>query len=752
MTSNELKNSAPAKMKQLVKEINECIKSIQSYIQIDRQEILLMTVTDISNFNNPVLEGDTLFYKQGDLPSRPVEYLQSLIAATDNIVCSHVSDEDIEQLAYRYLHDQKILFNKSIQYLFYRELALGDGSEISRLISEAQLMHMVRGNRYRFFQIDYLRPLLLAHNDEFQELFDMTANELVAGYEKLEKALSNGRLEGMEVLMRLFEKSELADDFDILSLPEEDLKAAKEASLEAFSKHHFNVKKITGWPKTFIDALSFTPGEARFFEEGEMQYWPIVTLPIVDRPFILINGESYCFDYYSLTDNFYRAIQKSILRIDSNYSERWQQEQKEASERMVESIFKDMLPGCVTYMDNCYGSKKHRRENDLLIKYRDALLVIEVKAGHFTDAPPMSDFDSHINCYKELIEKSNSQCVHMREYICSSNTDLVLYNEYMQPKETLDISDIKNIFCLSITVDNINTYASRAEKLAFLNLEEGVSCIAIDDLMTYREYFDNSLEFLHFLKQREIAALNERLALTDEFDHLGMYIAHNCYSLEVDSIPEKGILYMSGYREELDKYFERVGTSLPQLEKPRQSMPERFREIIDVLYSSGNPKAVQISLYLLDFSGDTREQLADGIEMALKRQAITNRQLAFSFSGTGNSIRMTYFVFQDDLSDAKSDQQMFDYVAATLLANNENERILLSFQFDISHTLQTVDMQVISSNQIPSNRIVELKNRGRKMGDFRVAKHIEQYGKIGRNQLCPCGSGMKYKRCHGQNK
>lgn len=749
MISNELKNSAPAKMKQLVKEINECIKSIQSYIQIDRQEILLMAVTDISNFSNPVLEGNILFYKQGDLPSHPVEYLQSLIAATDNTVYSHVSDEDIEQLVYRYLQDQKILFNKSIQYLFYRELALGDGSEISRLAFEAQLMHMVRGNRYRFLQIDYLRPLLLAHNDEFQELFDMTANEVVAGYEKLEKALSNGRLEGIGVLMRLFEKSELADDFDISSISEEDLKAAKEASLEAFSEHHFNVKKITGWPKTFIDALSFTPGEARFFEEGEMQYWPIVTFPIVDRPFILINGESYCFDYYSLTDNFYRAIQKLILRTDSNYSQRWQQEQKEASERMVESIFKDMLPGCVTYMDNCYGSKKHRSENDLLVKYRDALLVIEVKAGRFTDVPPVSNFDSHIKLYKELIEKSNSQCAQMRDYIRSSNTDLVLYDERMQPKETLDISDIKSIFCISITVDNINTYAARAEKLGFLNLEEGVSCIAIDDLMTYKEYFDNPLEFLHFLKQREIAALNERLALNDELDHLGMYIAHNCYSLEVDSIPEKGILYMSGYREELDNYFERVGTPLPQLEKPRQSMPKRFREIIDVLHSSGNPQAVQISLYLLDFSSDAREQLANGIETTLERQAITNRQLAFSFSGTGRSIRMTYFVFQDELSDAKSDQEMFDYAAATLLANNENERILLSFKFDMSRTLQTVSMRVISADQIPSNRIVELKNRGKQMGDFRVAKYIEQHGKIGRNQPCPCGSGMKYKRCHG---
>ena len=24
------------------------------------------------------------------------------------------------------------------------------------------------------------------------------------------------------------------------------------------------------------------------------------------------------------------------------------------------------------------------------------------------------------------------------------------------------------------------------------------------------------------------------------------------------------------------------------------------------------------------------------------------------------------------------------------------------------------------------------------------------YGKVGRNAQCPCGSGKKYKRCHGQ--
>lgn len=751
MIGDELKNIAPVKMEHLAKEIGECIESIQSYIQIDQQEKLLMAVTDISNYSNPSLEGNILFYKQDDLPSHPVEYLQSLIVSTDNTILAHVTDEDIERLAYQYLHDQEVLFEKSMQYLFYRYLTLNDGSETSWLAFEAQMMHMVRGNRYRFLQVDYLRPLVLVHDDEIQKLFSITADEIVNGYKRLEEALSSGRLESLGTLMKLFDKVGSTGNFDFSKISGEDLKAAKEASLEAFSVHHFNVGRITGWPKELINALSFAPGEAHFFEEGEMQYWPIVTLPNVDRPFITINGKIYCFDYYSLTDNFYRAIQKAVLHIDPGYSERWQQKQKEASESMVRSVFEDMLPGCTSYTNNCYGTKKHRNENDLLIRYRDALLIIEVKAGRFTDAPPVSDFNSHISHYKDLIQKSNSQCAQMRDYIRKSSTDLVLYDKHMQPKTVLDISNINTIFCLSVTMENINTYAARAEKLCFLNLKEGVSCIAVDDLMTYREYFDNPLEFLHFLKQREIASLNERLALNDEFDHLGMYIAHNCYSLEVDSISEEGTLYMTGYREKLDSYFERVGTPLPQLEKPRQNMAKRFREIIDVLFSSENPHAVRISSYLLDFSSDARTQLSDSIEMVLKRQASTGRQCAFSFSGTGKSIRITCFVFQNELHDAQSNQEMFDYVAATLLANNEDERMLASFRFDAGHILQEVNIRSISSCEISPSRLDELKSCGEQRGDFRVAKYREQHGKIGRNQPCPCGSGQKYKKCHGRN-
>mgnify|MGYP000907858758 CR=1 FL=1 len=90
VNGNEIKNEASAGMKQLAEEINERIESIRRYIQIDRQEILLMAVSDITTFSNPIPEGDVLFYRQDDVPSRPVEYckVSSLQRITQSVPMS----------------------------------------------------------------------------------------------------------------------------------------------------------------------------------------------------------------------------------------------------------------------------------------------------------------------------------------------------------------------------------------------------------------------------------------------------------------------------------------------------------------------------------------------------------------------------------------------------------------------------------------------------------------------------------------
>jgi len=53
---------------------------------------------------------------------------------------------------------------------------------------------------------------------------------------------------------------------------------------------------------------------------------------------------------------------------------------------------------------------------------------------------------------------------------------------------------------------------------------------------------------------------------------------------------------------------------------------------------------------------------------------------------------------------------------------------------------------------IPNERLDELREVGQKMLDLRIKNYKRQNAvkKVGRNESCPCGSGKKYKRCHGK--
>jgi preprotein translocase subunit SecA len=43
------------------------------------------------------------------------------------------------------------------------------------------------------------------------------------------------------------------------------------------------------------------------------------------------------------------------------------------------------------------------------------------------------------------------------------------------------------------------------------------------------------------------------------------------------------------------------------------------------------------------------------------------------------------------------------------------------------------------------------KNRSTKQGETSPVTIRRTYPKVGRNDPCPCGSGKKYKNCHGKN-
>ena len=524
--------------------------------------------------------------------------------------------------------------------------------------------------------------------------------------------------------------------------------AGKEFAEKFLGTQLRNVITITGWPEKFVRSLSWEVNECKdFFDEKDFSGWPIVDLPIQKRPFIKIGDQYYCFDYYSFIDNFYRALQKAVSREIPSYH--WSDFQKEASEQMVADVFSQILPGCSTLRDNYYPinkSIKQLAENDLLVQYENILLIVEVKAGSFVYTAPLTDFENHIVSYQNLIEKADKQCKNTYDYLLSSD-EAIIYNQDASIKTKINIREIKDVFTISVTIDNINDYAARAEKLKFLELKSKAICISIDDLMVYREFFDSPLVFLHFLQQRRQATQESKLALSDELDHLGMYIKHNMYCIQLQDYPDDAHIRFYGYREELDKYFCKLYH--PQLCPPKPSLkiPDLFLKAINYLEKSDFKDKIQASNYLLNFSTDAREQLCQSVEYALQRQPQVKQMISFGTAGSGKlDLRYTSFVEQPEVP-AFTEEYKRQYTLSTLLWNDDPNRIMLDFVFDSNRHLVSFKYTQYTIADIKPTERENLWDMGKERANLRLNIYLKQHQQINPSDICPCGSGKEYGTC-----
>lgn len=685
---------------------------------------------------------------------RMAEYIQSILVSCPKSECR--ADDEQSKRFFEISKDITDLFELIHQYyIAYGAQVIKGGAideDLHKELFEAQLMYHVRGKRYQFIESEYYEQLLTPHSQELESIFQISGGDIVEGIKKLQYALSQGRIDPFNELGKLFNEFLDAEEENREILIERQREKGRHLFACLFGTTLNDVCSITGWPEQFVRELSFGLGaDNSFFDHPEYPGWPIIDLPIQKRPFIEIDGRFYCFDYYSFVDNFYRTIQKTVSRLDKEYN--WNAVQKEASENMVAGLFQRLLPGCTVYANNYYPkgkSKKQLCENDLLVIYFGVAIIVEVKAGSFVYTAPLVDYEQHIKSYKKLIEEPDLQCKRTYDYLLA-NDAAVFYTESGEEKAQIDVSTLSDIYMLSVTIDNINEFASKAEKLSFLKLQCEAISLSVDDLMVYAHYFESPLKFLHFLKQRRAATKVAKLATNDELDHLGLYIKHNCYYMDFEKNSEFSLISLFGYREELDDYFGKLYHSKLKPTKPAQNLPPIIEKIIGFLDKSDLCNKVIISNYLLDFSHNAKEELSNEIEYTLMRQRETRSYIALSSAGRlPTDLRYTCFIIQPGIRAASATEQA-DYVMSTMLWNGDEDRTLICIEFNSFEEITKIVFQTYKKDEIPLDRTEELFSKGKERAEMRVRVYKQQHGtKIGRNEDCPCGSGKKYKKCCGR--
>lgn len=626
-----------------------------------------------------------------------------------------------------------------------------DDEEEKLYVQAQQIWTNITGKRYYYFEKYYLEQLLSIHNDIFEKTFGITIQDFIDGIDKIGQSII---FELGHVFNNAHKIMDKYPDIDNKNVPQDVVDTMTEFYNKFIDFDLFDVGKITNFPVKLLDQLSFAIGEEQDFLNGNYAGTPLNTLSTKIRPFIKINGKYYCFDQHVLFDNLYRIVKRIILYNNPNYSESWNEKQKNASEQFCLNLFRKILPNAEIFQNiytRCYvneSDKKDWRENDILIMYDDQLLVIEVKAGAFSPISPTYDFTAFKKSINELLSKPVKQGEKLLETFFKDKI-INIYDKDKRKLKTLKHSDYNDITICSISLDDFTNFTAKSHLLKSLGFQlpkYPVWSLSIDDLLVFSDLFENNpTQFFHFLSNR-VGILKTDSDYQDEMDHLGLYFEKNDYSYLIAQ--ENTKISISSFSEQIDNYYQRISPNgILDSKKPNQNIPTRIQEIINCANKS-NKKLRRKSIgKILDLDGNQRIDFDQKIEYCLKRQYNTK-----NITPIQTNI-FTFICLQQNIS-YNNINEIDMYIYSNMLIMNESHTILIKAYYDINNKLYDLDFLEYDMENLSKTQIIEINKFSNLIKEKRIKNYVidNNLKKIGRNDKCPCGSGKKYKKCCGFNK
>ena len=705
------------------------------------------------------------------LAMRMIDYIQSVIAAVPPAPEQSKPADDVWEELKKNVDELFTLVNGPYMAARTAERKLNDSSydeQHEELYFKSQVYWTtVRGDRYPVHLIEQLRDFLTPQEDILREVFGVSAEEIVTAVENIEFSLTLGVNKVKDDFAAFHKDCLAAMEEDVAAgVPFRDLKELGKYSVEKrgwserrddiFDRlHHFglfDLQKITKLPSAFLRELSWEPGEeTAFFGGSDMIGWPLHEWPIHRRPFLHVGGRFYCFDVYAVRDHLYRILSRAVFRLRPDLKQQWEDRQRETSEAVAVSLISGLLNGAPAFAPAYYqwpptkSPAKNWCECDgvVVADVDEHLFIIEVKAGAFTHTAPTNDFPAHIASAKNLIDKPLSQGRRFLEYLNSADEVPVFDREHRELAR-LRRDRFEVITICGVTLDALTDLAAQAEHLKPMGVDVGTTpvwSVSIDDLRVMRDLLPNPLIFLHYLRQRRRAvAQTSAIRIDDELDHLGLYFTHNDYLQAALRISASEPTMWRGYKEPIDQYYHALlleGTAT----RPGQKLPPVLQQIVDRLATQQSRGRARAAAALLDVDSSSRAQLAMLLDHAIARQRIGGPPTPASVYG---NVAVTIFCWRDGVvsRDATYAREMTLGLAA--LAGEES-RLLFELMFDGDGSLVDIAFQWLRPDSIdPADR-----SRIDELAEATYRLRVAAEGKIGRNAPCPCGSGQKYKKCHG---
>lgn len=633
---------------------------------------------------------------------------------------------------------------------------------------------MLRGHRYQVLEREFFRYVLSPHNEVLKEVYGIDANSIAEGFQNMADSTRTGYAKAIAEMRKQFEAATAFAATQGKPLKDvgaawvasnaEQSKAAGQAMDDMFRGGIANVSRHTALPPTLLADLAYRRGEeTEFFAPGSFAGTPYRTLPARKRPLIQLGADYYAVDPCFARDSGYRALLHNLLQRKPEYKKAFEHRQKTMSEAAFGDILASQLPGAIVLQEVYYKDPvgKQWSENDTLILIDDVLFLIEAKAGAAaTIASPALDFGRHAQSVQDLVLKAYKQCERFFKYLNSAE-EVPLYHlvggkyeECMRVRR----SDYRVMVPIGLTVESFSPFSAYCKELPEIEPLLGKHAfisLSIDDLFVLKRLLPTPGSFVHYMEVRQAVAGMRRAHLFDELDHLGAYLKKNRFDQDMAEQlrgGKVGLVMWNGMSEIVDRSFE--GEDWEVRPFPKQEFPDEVLKLLEALGDTRARGWLCADSHVRNLGAESRENLA---KMLFDLRTTMHKYPARFFLLSGDSEPL--FVWLQRYDQEVDWVKVNEKASAAALAASASTVIGMVAEVSAAGIYSKVQY---FSVHIPTERTennAHIYEDAVRMAHPKRAVNIDKQTdvvpvakkkKLGRNDPCPCGSGEKFKRCHGR--
>lgn len=720
----QIKENLPKLETEIYQLINSLIEDIQNY---DAKQILDYFGA-LYSFSSP----DTVVDDIDSDRNFKLDYLHSLITSIGILNGKKCNEKTLKKIEDSI---EKIKI-QSIIYLMFSSEHNGVPNETKFL----QTIHnmIVRGDSYSEHKIEMCRELFLKFDGYLKHKYNIVSSELIDGLINIANySIENEKqLKKNQIIDSLIEETTKEKVLLPSYLNMEEITSAWKQNFQKPIDSIFKINK-TLLAQEILDQLSMEIGENTNLKKGKIEYFPTNDTLIYDKPFVKIDNEYYCFNPVLIHYNLHTLLENVMLNIipPDKHQKNYYSKKGEYLEDKSLDLFQDILPNCEVYKNLKYFDVDDKSyEVDGIVIYDNQIFIIEAKSNKFTLGARKGDINRIKRNTQDIVEKAYQQAIRAKKYILSNPLTKFIGKD-KKVVLTIDRKKINDIYLINTTLEPLNhisTNLSSLKQFGFIQDDEWIWSIYLNDLRIISEIIDSPSEFLIYIERRIKFNDYPQIKMAEEIDIFGYFLSEGLYFDDIE-FPENGFMLNvdSSFSKDIDLYYHWKEGVLDEVrEKPTffKGCENNIKFLIKKIEELKKENFSILTKFLINYDCYTQNLIVEQINLIKKKQ-----RTDFHFYNEELN-KGVVFVSKDIYIQDKLYEQCKLYAYERKI--NNWFVIIIGDNF--------IDFEQFYYENKP-NKDIEEKLEGLK--NYRLQQTKKVYGKVGRNETCPCGSGKKYKKC-----